>query len=114
MFKKHGLQITISTGLSRVNFLDVTLDLEKGTYKPYRKPGDKPMYVNAKSNHPPMIIKNIPLGINRRLVDISSNEQIFNEAAEYYQAELDKCGYDHQLVWLENTGNKVKRKRKCK
>ena len=51
VFKKHGLQITISTGLSRVNFLDVTLDLEKGTYKPYRKPGDKPMYVNAKSNH---------------------------------------------------------------
>ena len=70
------------------------------------------MYVNARSNHPPMVIKNIPLGINRRLVDISSNEQVFNEAAGYYQAELDKCGYNHQLVWLENTGGKAKRKRR--
>ena len=89
VFKKHGLKITIVTGLSKVNFLDVTLDLEHGIYKPYRKPGDRPQYVNAASNHPPMVLKNIPLGINRRLVEISSNEQAFNEAAEFYQTELD-------------------------
>ena len=112
VFKKHGLKITIKTGLKKVNFLDVSLDLEKGIYKPYRKPGDKPMYVNAESNHPPMVLKNIPLGINKRLVDISSNEQVFNEAAEYYQAQLNKCGYNHQLVWSEKTGSKAKRKRK--
>ena len=99
VFGRHNLSITIATGLSRVNFLDVTLDLEKGTYKPYRKPGDKPQYVNAASNHPPNVIKNIPMGINRRLVEISSNEEIFNEAAEFYQAELDRCGYSHKLVW---------------
>ena len=61
------------------------------------------MYVNAESNHPPMVLKNIPLGINKRLVDISSNEQVFNEAAEYYQAQLNKHGYNHQLVWSEKT-----------
>ena len=77
IFKKHGLKITISTGLQRVNFLDVTLDLETGVHKPYRKPGDKPLYVNAVSNHPQAILKNIPLGINRRLVEISSNEEVF-------------------------------------
>ena len=112
IFKRHNLKITIATGLSRVNFLDVTLDLERGIYKPYRKPGDKPLYVNAASNHPPNVIKNIPLGINRRLVEISSNEEIFNEAAEFYQAELDRCGYNHKLIWLENIASKPKRRRK--
>ena len=102
VFRRHGLKITISTGLAKVNFLDVTLDLENGIHKPYRKPGDKPLYVNAASNHPPAILKNIPLGINKRLVELSSNEQVFQEAAEFYQSELDKCGYSYQLVWLDN------------
>ena len=70
------------------------------------------MYVNAASNHPPMVIKNIPLGVNRRLVDISSNEQVFTEAAEFYQAQLHKCGYNHQLVWSDETGRKVRSRRK--
>ena len=38
VFKKHGLKITISAGLTKVNFLDVTLDLEKGICKLYSKP----------------------------------------------------------------------------
>ena len=50
-------------GLTRVNFLDITLDLEKELFKPYRKPGDKPQYVNSMSNHPPSVLKKIPLGI---------------------------------------------------
>ena len=66
----NNLKITIETGLTTVDFLDVTLDLERGIYKPYRKPGDKPLYVSARSNHPPGVLKNIPLGIKRRLCDI--------------------------------------------
>ena len=94
-----------------MDFLDVTLDLERGIYKPYRKPGDKPLYVNAWSNHPPKIIKNIPLGINRRLCDISSNEEIFKEAVPQFQKELDSCGYKHNLVWL-GEGEKPPKKKK--
>ena len=70
--------------------------------------------MNAASNHPPNVIKNIPMGINRRLVEISSNEEIFNEAAEFYQAELDRCGYSHKLVWFENVVNKAKKKKREK
>ena len=70
VFKDKDLDITIEVGLTRVNFLDVTLDLEKEVFKPYRKPGDKPMYVNSSSNHPPGVLKNIPLGINKRLCEI--------------------------------------------
>ena len=111
ILKNHNLKITIETGLTRVDFLDLTLDLERGIYKPYRKPGDKPLYVNAWSNHPPKIIKNIPLGINRRLCDISSNEEIFKEAVPQFQKELDSCGYKHNLAWL-GEGEKPPKKKK--
>ena len=62
-FKDQGLGITIEINQKRVNFLDLTLDMESGLYKNYRKPGDKPLYVSAYSNHPPQVLKNIPLGI---------------------------------------------------
>jgi hypothetical protein len=40
VFSEHGFGIFIN--LKRVDFLDITLDLENDTFKPYRKPGDKP------------------------------------------------------------------------
>ena len=61
------------------------------------KPEDKPCYVNSESNHPPAIIRNIPLSINKRLSKISSNKEIFDNAAPIYQAELTKNGYHHTL-----------------
>ena len=42
LFKTLGLQITIETNLLIVNFLDVTLNLDKGKFSPYRKPNDTP------------------------------------------------------------------------
>ena len=52
---QHNLQITSECNLKRTNFLDVCFDLENGTYCPYRKPNDAPLYINTKSNHPPII-----------------------------------------------------------
>ncbi|KAJ8045965.1 hypothetical protein HOLleu_09094 [Holothuria leucospilota] len=52
IFKKNGLLITIEANKRVVNFLDVTLEFQRGAYKPYLKPGNTPLYVNAKSNHP--------------------------------------------------------------
>ena len=37
------------------------------------------VYVNAKSNHHPSVIKAIPLGVNKRLNMISANEEAFKE-----------------------------------
>jgi hypothetical protein len=114
LFRDHHLGITIEVGLTRVNFLDVVLDLEKEIFKPYRKPGDKPVYVNACSNHPPRVLKNIPLGINRRLCDISCNEEVFQEAIPVYQEELKNCGYTDKLVWMGDIEKKQKRTRSRK
>ena len=113
-FKDQDLAITIEINLARVDFLDVTLYLDTGLYKPYKKPGDRPLYVSAHSNHPPQILRNIPLGIERRISDNSANEQIFKEAAPIYQAELDRCGYNHQLKYnprVAKSGKKTRKRR---
>jgi hypothetical protein len=68
--ESSNLNVTIDIGLTRVIFLDVTLDLAKDIYKPLKKPGDTSLNVSAWSNHPPEVIDNIPLGINRRLCNI--------------------------------------------
>ena len=108
--------ITIEIGLTRVNFLDITLDLETGLYKPFRKPGDRPLYVSAHSNHPPQILKNLPHGIERRLSDNSANQAIFEAAVPPYQKELDRCGYTHKLKYKPiiepNQPKKAKKNRK--
>ena len=82
-----------------MNFLDVTLDLQTSIFKSYIKPGDKPLYVNAASNHPPSILKNIPIGVNKRLSENSSNKEVFDLSTPLYQAELDRCGYTHKLQY---------------
>ena len=97
----------------------MTLDLQTSIFKPYIKPGDKPLYVNAGSNHPPAILKNIPRGINKRISRISANQEVFDLAAPLFQAELDRCGYTYKLNYLppgdnEQTEEKRKKKRNNK
>ena len=52
LFKECGLNITIQTNIKIVNFLDIEMNLCTGTYRPYRKPDNMPVYINRKSNHP--------------------------------------------------------------
>ena len=116
IFEEQELAITIEINLARVDYLDVTLNLETGIYKPYRKPGDRPLYVSAHSNHPPLVLKNIPSGIERRISDNSANQEVFEEAAPVYQAELDRCGFSHKLEYKPSSSqpSKPKKNRKRK
>ena len=111
IFGKHDMKITIEINLKRVDYLDVTLDLETGLFKPYRKPGDKPLYVSAQSNHPPQVLKNIPKGIERRLSDNSANEEIFRGTIPPYQAELERCGFAHKLEYKPGNKDTANKKR---
>ena len=92
IFAKYGLKITIEANKKEVNFLDVTLNLANGKYLPYNKPGNIPLYVNKKSNHPPRIIENIPKSINKRLSEVSIDEDSFSKAAPLHQKALDDSG----------------------
>ena len=97
IFRKHGLKITIEANKKCIDFLDVTLNLSNGKYISYTKPNNTPLYIHSKSTHPPVIIKNLPESINKRLSDISSDEEAFNHAVPTYQKALEHSGYNHQL-----------------
>ena len=56
--KKELVKISKNNGLSiTADFLDITFDLVKESYQPYKKPNDDPLYINIKSNHPPSILQ---------------------------------------------------------
>ena len=116
IFKENGLKIISTTNVKIVNFLDVTLDLNDGSYKPYSKPDNKPIYVHAQSNHPPSIKKNVPKMINKRLSTLSSNEEIFNAATKPYEDALKESGYNYQMKYeeinLDDLNKKKKRNRR--
>ena len=97
VFRDNDLRITVEANTTKVNFLDVTLDLSSGKYYPYAKEGNIPLYVHNESNHPPSILKNIPESINKRLSDISSDRECFDNAKGTYQEVLDKSGYHYNL-----------------
>ena len=40
IFKEHGLDINIQCNIKIVNYLDVTFNLNDGTYHPYTKPNN--------------------------------------------------------------------------
>ena len=63
-----------------VNYLDVTFNLNDGTYKPYTKPNNEIKYIHKNSNHPPSVIRRIPLSIESMSSTLSFNEKMFQEA----------------------------------
>ena len=97
VFRDHDLKITVEANTTRVNFLDVTLDLRSEKFYPYMKEGNIPLYVHKESNHPPSILRNIPESINKRLSEISSDKECFDSAKGVYQEALDRSGYQHKL-----------------
>ena len=85
-----------------VNYLDVTLNLNDGSYRPYHKPNDELMYIHSESNHPPAIIKQLPLSIQARLRTLSSSKEIFDEDVRPYQEALKRSGYKHTLKYEDD------------
>ena len=105
IFRENGLNLTIEANKKVVNYLDVTLDLNRNCHSPYLKPNNTLLYVNKQSNHPPSILKNIPISVNKRLSELSSSAEIFRDSVRPYQEALDKSGYNHKLNYLPNANN---------
>ena len=68
-----------------VNYLDVTFNLNDGTYEPYTKPNNKIKYIHKNSHCPPSVIRRIPLSIESWLSTLSFDKKIFQEAVAPYQ-----------------------------
>ena len=73
MFKHVGFSIDIETNSKVVDFLDITCNLNNGTYKFYKKPNDRLLYINKSSNHPSQIINQLPKTASDRLSRNSSS-----------------------------------------
>ena len=91
--------------------MDVTFNLTQGSFKPYIKPNNTPLYVNTKSNHPPHVLKQIPISISKRISNISSDEDVFKKAAPHYNNALKEAGYEQKLSFSRNTYHRKKRNR---
>ena len=76
------------------------------------KPNNKLLYVHQQSNHPPALKKNIPLNINKRLSNISSSKEIFNEAIPPNQKALEESGYDFKPTFNPEQTTRKKKNRK--
>ena len=59
VFKDNGFILEIETNLKEVDFVDVLLNLQNGTYHPYKKPSDRLLYIHSLINHPPNVIQPI-------------------------------------------------------
>ena len=105
MFKAEGLDITIVANLKVMNFLDVEVDLNTGTYRPYTKPNNTLLYIDVNSNHPPSTLKNTAQAVENRLSMLSSSKEIFDQAAPPYQTALNNAGYKHTLKFTKPTEN---------
>ena len=62
-----GFKITLDLGKQVTDFLDVTLNLSDGAFRPYRKQNCLINFINSNSDHPRHIKKTIPIMTQKRL-----------------------------------------------
>ena len=65
---------------------------------------------NTSSNHPPQIIKQLPISISNRLSNNSSNKQVFDMSKGEYEKALRESGHKNvSLIYQKD----IKQKRNC-
>ena len=57
-----------------VDYLDITLNLNDGSFTPFQKPDDETNYIHAEIDHPPNIIKQLPISVEKSISDLSCSE----------------------------------------
>ena len=114
LFKNHSLRITTELGLIQTDFLNVLFNLKFGMYWPYRKPNDQPLCINAGSNHPPMIKKQMPNMLSKRLSELSCNREEFEKAATSYNTAIKTSGCRGGLAYDNHAADTRARKRNRK
>ena len=97
MFKNKALDIIINCNIKIVNYLDVTLSLKDGSYRPYKKLNDEINYIHVNSDHPPIHFKTTS-SVNRKTVIIFIIIYInFRRSWAIYEQCLSNCRYKENL-----------------
>ena len=112
-FKLLGLRIEIASNLKTVDFLDVTLNLNKGTFKPFSKSNSATTYINIDSNHPRSLLKQILNAVNQRINRLSSRKRIFEKSKSIYDEVLKNCRFLGGLEYVNpvNSGSNGRSRR---
>ena len=97
LFKKYQLNLDIKRNLKTVDYLDISFDLNNGIYKPFNKPSNTPLYINASSNHSPSALKQIPKSVSKMITANSCNEDIFRKSSSLYNSILQDCGFNENI-----------------
>ena len=85
LFKEKYLDLIIQCNLKITNYLDITLNLNDGSYCSYRKPNEETNYIHINLDHSPSIIKEIPRSFEKRLSILSSSKDISQESAIFFE-----------------------------
>ena len=103
--------------LKVINYLEVTLGLNDGSYRPYRKPNDETHYIHI--HRSPTIYNQATSTVHQNtLITLPSSKDIFYERETYYEQRLTACGYNKKLTYqqqgenIENIRN-IGENRKC-
>ena len=96
----------------KIDFLDITLDLQNNIYHPFRKENAKEIYINSNSNHPPNIKRELPKVIQHRLLHLSKNKHVFDEHKMPYQSALRNSDFKTSLEFTSIRTKTNKRKKK--
>ena len=119
-FRDFGLEIVAEPNLRIVNYLDVALNLNGGSFRPCHKPDDIIQHINKESNHPPNLIKHLPASIEKRLSNNSSDEKIFEVSAKdklVYHApsasnqKNKNKNHQRNVIWFNPPYSKIVRAR---
>ena len=86
----------IKCNLKITDYLDVTLNLNDGTYRPFHKPNEETTYIHIESDHPSQIIKKIPRSTEKRLSRLRATKEILENSKDYYEQRLRQCGYNEK------------------
>ena len=100
-FKDKGLQIIIKFNLKIVDYFEVTLNLNDGTYRPFHKPNEETTYIHVEPDRAPKIIKKILRPIEKTLSHLYSTKEIFKNSKDYYEQGLRQWGYNEKLNYTE-------------
>ena len=82
-----------------MNYLDVTLNLNDGSFIPCDKSDDIIQYINKEFNHPPNLIKHLPAFLEKQLSNNSFDKKIFQKSAVYYEDTLNKTGFINKVAY---------------
>ena len=115
-FKDFGLEITAESDLKILVSLDVTLNLNDGSFRPWDKSDDVIQYINKEFNHHPNLIKQLPASIVKRISSNSFDEKIFQESSIYYEDTWNKATYIDKVAYhvpsASNQENKNKNRQR--